>query len=218
MQTNAGTFRPAGDRGVGLVATGVSLPMEGGKARVGRVGRGFPCSGSLGVLGQRRDRVEHARRGERTRSKDALCPHWAGAPDIGVLVEQVQRPPVVGDLLAAVGPHDDPDGTLVNPWPGFGPPRREHRVARKRRRSPDRRSPPVAPIPASPRSNPSRVEICTTTGTPGGADVREVVCRIAEAAAGASAASDRPAARPALIAQSMRLTGAAPRRWSVHDG
>jgi hypothetical protein len=36
--------------------------------------------------------------------------------------------------------------------------------------------------PASPQLNRSRVEIDTTTGIPGRPDVREVVCRIAEAA------------------------------------
>ena len=79
------------------------------------------------MLGQGRDRVEHARWGDRTRSVDALCSYWAGAPEIGVLVEQVQRPPVVGDLLGAVGSYDDPDGTLVNAGPGFRSPGGEDR-------------------------------------------------------------------------------------------
>ena len=43
------------------------------------------------------------------------------ARDIGVVVEQVQRPPVVGHLVGTVGPHDDPEGILVNAGPRFRP-------------------------------------------------------------------------------------------------
>jgi hypothetical protein len=73
-----------------------------------------------GVLGEWRDRVEHAPRGVRTRSVDALRPDITGRPDIGVLVEQVQGPAVVGHLMAAVGSNDEPEGMLVNAGPGYG--------------------------------------------------------------------------------------------------
>ena len=74
-----------------------------------------------GVLGERRDRVEHAPRGVRTCSVDALLPDVDGRPDIGVLVEQVQGPAVVGHLVAAVGSEDELEGMLVNAGPGYGP-------------------------------------------------------------------------------------------------
>ena len=75
--------------------------------------------GRSGVLRQRRDRVEHAPRGVRTRSVDALRPDANGRPDKGVLVAQVQGPAVVGHLMAAVGSDDEPEGMLVNAGPGY---------------------------------------------------------------------------------------------------
>ncbi len=62
----------------------------------------------VGELRQRRERVELAPRGDRTRSVDALCADVHRRPDVGVAVEQVQRLAVVGHLVATVGPPDDP--------------------------------------------------------------------------------------------------------------
>ena len=63
--------------------------------------------------------VEHTPRGRHMPSVDALRP--GDARNVGVRVEQVQGLLVVGHLVGAIGPHDDPKGALVDARPSFGP-------------------------------------------------------------------------------------------------
>src|SRR5271165_4295662 len=128
------------------------VPPAGGEeqAPADRFDRGFPCARRrtesdanrlqrrtwrpkrLGryLLRRRGHRVEYAPRCDLAGSVDALCP--GNVWQVGVLVEQVQGLAVVGHLISAVGPHDNPQCVLVNTGSGFRLAGSEYRWPRHR--------------------------------------------------------------------------------------